>query len=375
MEILRVVVVTKSGEWAGGANTYEAAVLRLLHRLSTDHAISVEIVSPQGVPGAEGEVGVASSHRYSNTTLAKARSVFASTFLGKLLSRFVPLSPLDRPLRFLRPDIVYFPSPNIHALGIGRQSFFFTVWDLGHRELRQFPEFADPIEHWLRERLFRLVLPRATTTFTDSMWTGAQLEKSYGLPGEKWTSLGMAFTVPGEGLPQADPSQTPTFVYPAQKWPHKNHTTLLRAFARVVQERPNARLILTGSAKAGGEAVSALIRELGLEASVDDRGFVSQQEALTLMASATAVVMPSYLGPTNLPPLEAAAMGVRSIVSDVHHFDEPLGSYLTIVPAGDVGAWAQHMLGSIGLPALPPWTSSSQAEIALRNALKTLRLG
>ena len=373
---LRVTVVTKSGSLAGGANTYEAAVIRVLTELEKDGTIELSVLVPAEVPGAEGDVEHQSSHRYPNSVLSKIRSLIASTFVGRVLSAVFPLSPLQLSLKTLRPDLVYFPSPNIHAMGLHKYRYVFTVWDLGHRELRQFPEFANPVEYFLRERLYRKAVLRASRIVTDSRWTGERLEEIYGLAKDKWLSLGMAFTVSVPKSIKPIDVDGPFFLYPAQRWPHKNHRTLLEAFARVVEVRPDAKLVLIGSSKGGGVDIDSWISELGISDNVLDLGFVDPDTTYGLIAGAQAVVMPTYLGPTNLPPLEAAFLGVRSIVSDVHYFDEPISDYLCPLPANEPSRWTDAMFATLSATSPVRWrgeldvTEKLEAVLSLFNPVR-----
>lgn len=358
--------MTKSGSLAGGANTYEAAVIRVLSELEADGTIELSVLVPAEVPGAEGDVEHESPHRYPNSTLSKLRSLIASTPVGGILAAVLPLSPLSRSLKALNPDLVYFPSPNIHAMGLYKYPHVFTVWDLGHRELRQFPEFANPVEYFLRERLYRKAFLRASRIVTDSKWTGERLEEIYGLASDNWLSLGMAFTVSVPSNIKPIDFDGPYFLYPAQRWPHKNHRTLLEAFAEVVKVRPDAKIVLIGSSKGGGVDIDSWIRELGISKSVVDMGFVDSDTTYGLVSGARAVVMPTFLGPTNLPPLEAASLGVPSIVSDVHHFDEDLGTHLTLVAPDEASSWAKSMLDSLETKRPERWTGkhTTKAELA-----------
>ena len=344
---LRVTVVTKSGSLAGGANTYEAAVIRVLTELEKDGSIELNVLVPAEVPGTEGDVEQQSSHLYPNSVLSKIRSLIGSTPVGRFIATVFPLSPLQKSLKSLTPDLVYFPSPNIHAMGLYKYPYVFTVWDLGHRELRQFPEFANPVEYFLRERLFRKAFARASRIVTDSNWTGERLEEIYGLARDNWLSLGMAFTVSVPANIKPVDVDGPYFLYPAQRWPHKNHRTLLEAFAQVVRVRPDVKLVLIGSSKGTSVDIESWVSELGIVDSVLDLGFVDSETTYGLMAGAKAVVMPTFLGATNLPPLEAAFLGVRSIVSDVHHFDETISDYLRVVPPGESNRWADTMIGEL----------------------------
>lgn len=366
---LRVTVVTKSGSLAGGANTYEAAVIRVLSELQNDGVIELSVLVPAEVPESEGSVEYPSSHRYPNSTLSKVRSLIASTPLGRLAPARFSLSPLHKSLEALGPDIVYFASPNIHAMGISKHRFIFTVWDLGHRELRQFPEFANPAEYFLRERLYRKAFARAWRVVTDSRWTGHRLEEVYGLAEERWLSLGMAFTVPKITEMKPGVVDGPYFLYPAQRWPHKNHRTLLEGFSRVVKARPEVKLVFIGSPKGSGVNIDSWINEFGITENVIDLGFVDAETSYGLIAGAVAIVMPTFLGPTNLPPLEAASVGVRSIVSDVHHFDEDLKDYLTLVSPDDPNEWGKEMLKSLDAKAVEPWDRQLRTKAELSRLL------
>lgn len=367
-----MTVVTKSGSLAGGANTYESAVIRLLTEAESLGLITLSCLVPREVPNAEGSVDLSAENTYPNTLLSKARSVLASTGAGRLISRVLPISPLAKAIRKLAPDLVYFASPNIHAMGLHHVPLLFTVWDLGHRELREFPEFSSKREYFLRERLYRTVLPRAINVLTDSRWTGRRLEEVYGLDADRWTSLGMAFTVSPAVNRQPPQSEKPYFLYPAQKWPHKNHKTLLNAFAKVLKERPEARLVLIGSAKTQGVDIDQWARDLGIGDSIDDLGFVDADTAGSLMAGASALVMPTFLGPTNLPPLEAASAGVYSVVSDVHHFDEDLSNHVSLVPANDPGRWAEEMLNALHREKPEAWRPNVSASDVLHDLLNCL---
>ena len=350
---------------AGGANSYESAVVRLLKDLAPEAGLEITVLAPRSVSTQEGEVATDPDATYSHSRVAKALSLLSSLPAVRFFSRLFPVAALERQLLRLGADLVYFPSPNIHAMGLTRIPFVFTVWDMGHRELAHLPEFSKGFESRVRERLYANAIPRAFRTVTDSVRTGETLEKIYGIQLSQWASLGMAFSV---SVTKADEYPTPTgpyFVYPAQKWPHKNHITLLRAMRLVVDEVPDARLYLVGSEKSHQVPIDRWVEELGLADHVHDLGFVTNGHLSSLTSGATALVMPSLLGPTNLPPIEAAFLGVPSIVSDAHHFDEDLDDYVTVLSALDVDGWAKKMIHVIGRAKKYPWTHNPWARRTL----------
>jgi glycosyltransferase involved in cell wall biosynthesis len=73
------------------------------------------------------------------------------------------------------------------------------------------------------------------------------------------------------------------------------------------------RLVLCGSDRGTRSGVEQLIARHGLTDQVDILGFVPSSELAALYRNAAALVMASYFGPTNLPPLEAWAVGTPVI--------------------------------------------------------------
>jgi glycosyltransferase involved in cell wall biosynthesis len=102
-----------------------------------------------------------------------------------------------------------------------------------------------------------------------------------------------------EQLRPGEPGREPFLLYPANGWPHKNHARLLDAFALVRRERPELRLVLTGSGLEGLPAASG----------VEVRGHVPRSELIRLYQTASALVFPSLYEGFGLPPLEAMACG------------------------------------------------------------------
>jgi glycosyltransferase involved in cell wall biosynthesis len=73
-------------------------------------------------------------------------------------------------------------------------------------------------------------------------------------------------------------------------------------------------------------------------------GTPHDEELASLYSGALALVMPSWLEGFGLPPLEAAACGTPSIVSDLPVYDETLGANVVRVPPGNEVALAGALL-------------------------------
>lgn len=113
--------------------------------------------------------------------------------------------------------------------------------------------------------------------------------------------------------------------YPAQFWEHKNHKNLILAIKILKEKIPDIHLILVGSEKNSLRMVKSLIQKNLLGNHISILGFVSDEQLVYLYKHAVAMVMPTYFGPTNIPPLEAMALGCPVIVSNKYAMGEQVG--------------------------------------------------
>lgn len=134
----------------------------------------------------------------------------------------------------------------------------------------------------------------------------------------------------------------PFLLYPAITYPHKNHLTLLDAFARLEGPAAQARLVLTGGSASMEPRVLARIEELGLGDRVLRTGRVDQARLEALYAAATAVVVPSRYEGFGLPALEAMTRGCPVVVARSGSLPE-IARPDDLVDPDDVTGWAAAM--------------------------------
>jgi glycosyltransferase involved in cell wall biosynthesis len=233
-----------------------------------------------------------------------------------LLSRFSFFqSSLQKQLISNGVDVVYFMSPNPLAMGINAIPMVNTVWDLGHRELSDYPEMASKFQYLAREFFYSNVLHRSLIVVTDSERTSKSISKFYKVQTGKTISAGL---FPTQSLRKESNSGisiiSPYIIYPAQFWLHKNHDLLINLMDVCKSEFPSLKLILTGSDKGNLENVRRSIQTKDLK-NIEILGFVNSELLTELISNASALVFASKLGPTNLPPLEALALGTPVIVT------------------------------------------------------------
>jgi glycosyltransferase involved in cell wall biosynthesis len=93
--------------------------------------------------------------------------------------------------------------------------------------------------------------------------------------------------------------------YPAMDWPHKNHSGLIKVFAKVTKSFPNLSLVLAGGNLSSNKQIATLVEVLGIANKVRFTGFLSEPELFHYYQNAKIMVMPSFFESESLPIWEA----------------------------------------------------------------------
>ena len=218
----------------------------------------------------------------------------------------------------------------------GQQSIFIPrlkcrvvqpVHDLMHRYEAQYDEIKSTFE-W-REMYFSSEARIADLVLVDSELGKAQYRECYYKKGKHVPRIRvLPFAPPEFGDKKEEYVETPAkyIFYPAQFWEHKNHKNLISAVRLLKERLTDIRLILVGSERNVQRKIERLITDYGLESHVLIRGFVSDEQLIYLYRHAVALVMPTQIGPTNIPPLEAMALGCPVIVSNKYAMPDQVGN-------------------------------------------------
>lgn len=233
----------------------------------------------------------------------------------------------------LHVDLLYYLTPDTYDLNF---PFVATHWDIGHKSQYAFPEVAMNNTYREREYYYTSILPKAFAIFCESE-TGKNELNHY-----TQINLNRIFKIPifPGAVSENDLSKENIeiilnkwgikrknyFFYPAQFWAHKNHYNLIKAFKVFHSAHNNCKLVLTGSDKGNELYIKEIIRELELSDHVFIAGLVDNDTMYAFYKSAIALVMPTFLGPTNLPLLEAQQIGCPVICSNLEGHFEQLGN-------------------------------------------------
>jgi glycosyltransferase involved in cell wall biosynthesis len=154
---------------------------------------------------------------------------------------------------------------------------------------------------------------------------------------------------PGDYPPKGsyERSGGPAIIQVANLHPSKGHDTSLRAFADVLKEYPDARLLMAGEGLERPR-LEAMIRELGLAGKAELLG--RRSDVKELLGSADLYWMPSLYEGLSLASLEAMATGLPIVASDASGLNETVvgGETGYLIGIGDHAALARRTLEILG---------------------------
>ncbi|GFI26532.1 N-acetylgalactosamine-N,N'-diacetylbacillosaminyl-diphospho-undecaprenol 4-alpha-N-acetylgalactosaminyltransferase [Lachnospiraceae bacterium] len=236
------------------------------------------------------------------------------------------MTPLGKAIEKEQIDLLFSTQQGVFVPEFGVK-FIVPVHDLMHRYEPHFPEVRSALPR--RELYMKYLARHADCILVDSKLGRRQYKESYFHKfSRKPHVVSLPYVVPEyiytteEEFIEVPPKY---IFYPAQFWKHKNHMNLIKAIRILQTELEDIHLVLVGSEKNNYREVKRAIRDNGLEHYVTTLGFVSDGKMVYLYKHAVGMVMPTYFGPTNLPPLEAMALGCPVAVSNNYAMPEQIG--------------------------------------------------
>jgi glycosyltransferase involved in cell wall biosynthesis len=283
------------------------------------------------------------------------REIWSSHLLG-WITKFSPLNAFEAALSRKSIDLVYFLSPDGRYRDLERTNYIATVWDLCHRDDPEFPEVRWNRQAEIRDRNYSQFLPKATAIFVDSDFSRRNIVHRYGLDIDRVHVMAFEASMATQSSATATFEEyqvdikkkyglkEPYIFYPAQFWAHKNHIYLLQGLADLRSRYGlDVGAMFVGSDKGNLEYVKKSAISLGVLDLVRFGGFVSNEEIPVLYKQSVALVMPTYFGPTNLPPLEAFELGVPVLYPDKPGLREQVGDAALLMDLKKPSSLADHL--------------------------------
>ncbi len=219
--------------------------------------------------------------------------------------------------------LVYFVMPSVISPALQRLNHIITVWDLCHRDMPEFPEVRNFSQFYSRDNYYHNHLSPAVLVLADSVQLADAISRRYGVDRERVLPMPFAPAPFLDSKRSLDIDEVLKkyglvegyFFYPSQFWAHKNHIRILEALLILNESGIPLTIVFAGGDQGNRGYIERFVKQHNLNNQVRLLGFVAAEDMHGLYEGCQAVVMPTYFGPTNLPPLEAWMMGKPLIYS------------------------------------------------------------
>jgi glycosyltransferase involved in cell wall biosynthesis len=233
-----------------------------------------------------------------------------------------------------------------------------TIFDVQHLDV---PAFFSRPERLYRRWAYEGAARNATLVITASEYSKHRLVETAELHPERVEVVPLGIDHerfrPGPFERDADllrELDLPTrfLVYPANLWPHKNHSRLVHALA--LTRHRDLHVVLTGQRYGRYERLLEEARAVGVADRLRHMGYLPRDTLPALYRAATAMVFPSLYEGFGSPPLEAMASGCPAAVSARGSLAEVCGdAALRFDPEApeDIARAVDRIVGDSGLRA------------------------
>lgn len=250
---------------------------------------------------------------------------------------------------FFYPTVYsYFPLPRRVPILLGVHD---TMAD-------RFPElaFASKRQQQFWNWKVRLALRQADAVLTVSQYAKRSIQEFHRVPPDRIHTM---YEGPSRVFRSMDvpPPAAPFVLAVGGLSPNKNLETLLRAFALILRQRPDCRLIIVGDYesdhfKSSYHSLAALARQIDAGDRIQFTGYIADEELVRLYNQASVLAFPSLEEGFGLPAVEAMACGLPVVASNAHALAEIVGDAGLLVDGRDESALAEAILRILGDPVL-----------------------
>lgn len=238
------------------------------------------------------------------------------------------LSYFEKELIKDKIDLIFFTHPASETVLLRKLNFIYTLWDMCHVDHPEFPEIKFNREFLLRENIYQISCSTSIGILVESDFTKNVIMKRYNVNPSKIKKINLYYNK-FENTKNPPTKEIKNFInkeyffYPAQFWAHKNHIFIVKAL-KILREQYNRKVnvIFAGSDMGNKNFVKEKVKEFYLDDQVTFLDFVNNDDLFHLYKNCKALLMPTYFGPTNIPPIEAIELNIPIIYSDNKYVKE-----------------------------------------------------
>lgn len=253
-------------------------------------------------------------------------NIFFSTISGTMLSRLIPTESLTGPI-----DI--FHATNFLVPYVKYAKIILTIYDLSILKFQRFHPlkrrfvFSKSRLYYSAKNCHRIITCSEATKqdIVDILKVKPEkIKVIYGAISPEFKELDSNEVIQEAMKRYSLPEKYIIFVGTLE--PRKNVARLIKAFKKIKDRiKEKYKLILIGGRGWYYKDIFATINRLGLDDSVVYLDYVTRKDLPPILNGAEAFVYPSIYEGFGLPPLEAMACGVPTLVSDLSCFPEVFG--------------------------------------------------
>ena len=247
------------------------------------------------------------------------RNIF---FINYLLKKLNCISNFEKKLLNNNINLIIFLFITHKAFLLKKINFISAILDTCHRDFKNFPEITKTT-FFVREYLNKKILPMSTLIITESDLLKEKIVNFYKLNFDKIIAIPNLpsklifnhINISFDDIKKKFNITSDFYFYPAQFWYHKNHKIILEAIKKLKDKNVNVNFVFCGRDKGNLNFIKNRILQLGIIENVKILDYVTDKEIFALYKTCKALVMPTYFGPTNIPPVEAWSLDVPVVYS------------------------------------------------------------
>ena len=243
-------------------------------------------------------------------------------------------------------DLVHFFSLSLLSKHLFKINYGCTYLDSCHLDHPEFPEIKNLNVFDERENFFERILKKSSYILSPSENCTLEIITRYNVLKSKILEFSLLPQKEILDFNKLDELQLKKFeeiktlfnfdnnylFYPAMLWAHKNHIYILKAISILKKKhKKNVQVVFSGKDRNHKNYLVKKAIDLDIEENVKFIGLIDSKLMPYLYKNSFSLVMPTYFGPINIPPLEANFLGVPVIYNkDYCYTDNMIAPHLGI---------------------------------------------
>ena len=257
-------------------------------------------------------------------------------------------------------DFIIFTSTSQHSLYLVETNYCLWVQDVDHRDYLEFPEVGNLEPFLWKEGIYEKAIKRASIIITGCEIVKKRIISLYNCLAERVLVLNQE---PSLNVQNFDKNKNTEenliflkkyalskkyIFYPAMYFPHKNHKLILDSLKIInFEKKEDISAVFCGHDKGYLQNLKEYSKKIKIEDKVRFFEFIKDEEIPFFYINSIALVMPTLMGPNNIPPWEAFKLKVPVFYSRFSNIDSVLKNAVYYIDQFDPKILAEGVINLI----------------------------